>query len=290
MTAVTVIAIVLFALFVIWWTKYRYPPLNIPQTLCYHKLSEEFCFEGTWMPPTRFLDQIDHLQERGYRFINEDEFIRAVANPEPANAARVFLTFDDGYDSLHTIYTRELERRHVPMHVFLLSDYVGRENEWDLSLGRRPFRHLGWEEIRDLSDRGVTFGSHGASHNDLTRMSPTSLVHEIEASKQSIEAHLQKPVRSFSYPFGRYNDYVRAAVATAGYQVAFSLYPPHSNENVDFFALRRNGVYIIDTTFTIHCKLTRNPLFWFEEMKCRAINQVAVLTPMFKRSSAGPGK
>jgi hypothetical protein len=79
------------------------------------------------------------------------------------------------------------------------------------------------------------------------------------------------------------------AVREAGFTTAFSLYPTHSNETVDPFALRRNGVYIIDTPFTIDCKLTRSPLFWFEEMKCRAINQMAVLTPVLKRFSAGPG-
>ena len=290
MVLITVITLILFLLFAVWRMKYRYPPRDIPQALCYHKLSDAFCFEGTWMTPGRFLDQIDELGERGYRFIDETEFIDSVANPEPKNAAKIFLTFDDGYDTLYTIYTRELERRRVPLHIFLLSDFVGRPNQWDLSLGRRSFRHLGWEEIRDLSELGVSFGSHGASHKDLTRLAPSALTREIEQSRQTIETRLQKPVRSFSYPFGRYNENVRAAVRAAGYKIAFSLYPPHCNETVDPFALRRNGVYIIDTSFAIHCKLEPNPLFWFEEMKCRIINQVAVLTPILKRSSADPGK
>jgi peptidoglycan/xylan/chitin deacetylase (PgdA/CDA1 family) len=290
MTLLIAVALLLFALFVIWRTKYRYPPPDIPQTLCYHKLSNEFCFEGTWMPPGRFLDQIDHLQEHGYRFIDEDEFIRAVSNPEPKNAARIFLTFDDGYDSLYAVYTEELERRRVPMHVFIPTDYAGRDNDWDLGLGRPPFRHLDWDEVMDLSQRGVSFGSHGASHVDLTTLKADALKREIEDSKATIEARLQKPVRSFSYPFGRYSDEARALVRAAGYEVAFSLYPPRSNEDVDLLALRRNGVYIIDTSLSIQCKLTRNPFFWFEEMKCRTINRVAVLTPMFKRSSAGPDR
>jgi hypothetical protein len=59
---------------------------------------------------------------------------------------------------------------------------------------------------------------------------------------------------------------------------------------VDRFALRRNGVYIIDPAIALKCKLERNPFFWFEEMKCRTINGVAVLTPVLKRLSAGPDK
>jgi hypothetical protein len=32
----------------------------------------------------------------------------------------------------------------------------------------------------------------------------------------------------------------------------------------------------------VECKLQKNPLYGLEEMKCRAINAVAVLTPLLK--------
>jgi peptidoglycan/xylan/chitin deacetylase (PgdA/CDA1 family) len=226
----------------------------------------------------------------GYEFVDEDTFARAVASPAAGHAQKLLLTFDDGYEELYDIYNRELEPRRVPLLVFLPTDYVGRTNNWDLSLGRRPSRHLSWDQVADLSERGVRFGPHGASHRDLTRLSTEDLTDEVTRSKSAIEEKTSRAVTSFSYPFGRYNARVRQAVRDAGFTNAFSLYPPHSNEVVDPFALRRNGVYIIDTPFTIRCKLTRNPLFWFEEMKCRTINRVAVLTPLIKRSSGGPGR
>jgi hypothetical protein len=178
----------------------------------------------------------------------------------------------------------------VPLLVFLVTDFVGRNNDWELSLGRRPFRHMDWDRVRELSELGVTFGSHGASHRDLTGLSPEELRHEIEGSRERIERETGVAPRTFSYPFGRTNPAVARAVQEAGYEAAFSLYPPHANERVDRFALRRDCVYIIDTRFTLGCKLTRNPFFWFEEMKCRSINQVAVVTPLLKRLSAFLGK
>jgi peptidoglycan/xylan/chitin deacetylase (PgdA/CDA1 family) len=267
MILIGIIAALLVTLFLIWKVRYRYPPADIPQPLCYHKISDGFLF-----------------------FVDETAFIRAVANPTPDNARKILLTFDDGYQELCDVYVEELERRGVPLLVFLPTDYVGRTNDWDLSLGRKPSRHLSWDQITELAERGVCFGSHGASHRDLTRMSPEDLAEEIARSKAAIEEKTQRAVTSFSYPFGHYNARVRSAVRDAGFTTAFSLYPPRSNEAIDPLALRRNGVYIIDTPFTIDCKLTRNPLFWFEEMKCRTINQVAVLTPVLKRFSAGPGK
>jgi peptidoglycan/xylan/chitin deacetylase (PgdA/CDA1 family) len=277
-------------LFVVWKVRYRYPPADIPQVLCYHKLSDRFCFEGTWMTPGRFVRQIDHLHARGYDFIGEDEFVSAVADPKDNGAKKILLTFDDGYEELYDLHKSELAPRGIPLHVFLVTDYVGGENRWDLALGRRSFRHLAWEQIVEMANQGVTFGSHGASHRDLTRLQPSELAREIAGSKSVLEQYVNGRVRSFSYPFGRYDSRARTAVGEAGYEVAFSLYPPHCNEDVDLLALRRNGVYIIDTPFSIECKLKRNPLFWFEEMKCRTINGVAILTPIFKRFSAGPGK
>jgi peptidoglycan/xylan/chitin deacetylase (PgdA/CDA1 family) len=289
MIPIGVIAALLVMLFLVWKARYRYPPTDIPQALCYHKISDGFLFEGTWMTPRRFLAQIDHLAAAGYEFVDEAAFVDAVANPAPGNARKILLTFDDGYEDLYDIYVGELERRGVPLLVFLPTDYVGRTNDWDLSLGRKPSRHLTWDRITELAERGVCFGSHGASHRDLTCMSPEDLAEEVARSKAAIEERTRRAVTTLSYPFGRYNTRVRMAVREAGFTTAFSLYPTHSNETVDPFALRRNGVYIIDTPFTIDCKLTRSPLFWFEEMKCRAINQMAVLTPVLKRFSAGPG-
>ena len=58
-------------------------------------------------------------------------------------------------------------------------------------------------------------------------------------------------------------------------------HPP--NDVIDRYALRRNGVYIIDSRGSVRRKLERLPFSWFEEMKCRGINGVAVATPILKK-------
>jgi peptidoglycan/xylan/chitin deacetylase (PgdA/CDA1 family) len=280
----------LVLLYVIWRTRYRYPPENIPPVLCYHKLSRRFCLEGTWTTPRRFLDQIDFLVERGYRFLGEDEFYDALARRSIGREKTVLLTFDDGYEELYEVFTERLAPRGIPVLVFLVTDYAGAENAWDLSLGRRSFRHLSWEQVGEMAGKGASFGSHGATHIDLGRAPRSVLDKEVIDSRRALSERTGRAVRSFSYPFGRYNAAVRDAVQRAGYDGAFSLYPRHSNKQVDRFALRRNGVYVIDTNLTLHWKLEPTPFFWFEEMKCRAINSVAALTPILKRFSSDRGK
>jgi len=284
---VTVIVVVLaaaVALYARWRLRYRYPPPSLPQVLCYHKLSTRFCWEGTWMTPDRFFAAVDRLRGRGYRFIGEDEYLRAL-DAHDGEPRRLFLTFDDAYASVRSEAFEGLAARGVPFHVFVVSDYAGRDNDWDLGLGRRAFRHASWEELAEMTAAGVTVGSHGASHRDLTRADEGALRDELVRSKATIEERLGRAVRTVSYPFGRCNGAVEEAAAAAGYEAGFSLYPSLPNEHVDRFALRRNGVYIIDTARTVETKLRRHPLFWFEEMKCRTINGVAVLTPLVKNRS-----
>ncbi len=290
----------LAALYLMWKLKYRHPPAGLPQALCYHKITRKFCFEGTWTTPERFFAQIDFLLERGYRFIDEKMFLtsldsvvldslgteseKKVTNYErPSDGdRRLFLTFDDGYAGIYRHVFPGLQEREIPFHVFIVTDFAGRGNTWDLSLGRRSFRHLSWDEAREMADRGVSFGSHGATHRDLTRLSDTECSKELDRSKSAIEDNLGISVQSFSYPFGRYDGRIKCLIRDAGYRAAFSLYPSQPNEQIDSFALRRNGVYIIDTRGAILRKLERRLLSWFEEMKCRMINGVAVATPLIK--------
>jgi peptidoglycan/xylan/chitin deacetylase (PgdA/CDA1 family) len=290
MTLLVLTAAALALLYVFWRARYGAPPRDVPQVLCFHKISRRFCWEGTWTTPRRFFGYVDLLLGKDYRFIGEAEYLETIGRPDPGHRKLVFLTFDDAYSEIYTLVFPGLEERGVPFHVFLPTDYAGRENTWDLSLGRRSFRHLSWPEIGEMAARGVTFGSHGAGHLDLTRLSRQEIMRELLDSKAAIERRVGRAVRTLSYPFGRYNDEVRSLAREAAYECAFTLYPRQTNGRVDRFALRRNGVYIIDPVRLLEVKLKRNPLFWLEEMKCRAINNVAVLTPLFKRFEPGRGK
>jgi peptidoglycan/xylan/chitin deacetylase (PgdA/CDA1 family) len=280
-----IVAVMLVLLYARWKARYRFPPADVPRILCYHKFSDRFCFEGTWLPRRRFVEQVDFLLGRGYRFIGEEEYYESLQRRTSENAKKILLTFDDGYEELFDVYVEDLVPRGIPILVFLVADFAGRENTWDLSLGRRPFVHLSWDQVREMADLGARFGSHGLSHADVTRLTTEGLCGEINDSRRFIGEQTGREILSFSYPFGRYDRRSKAAVEAAGYTGAFSLYPSHTNEYVDWFCLRRNGVYIIDTTVSLGWKLEGSCFFWFEEMKCRTINALSVLTPLLKNLS-----
>ena len=141
-TGVFVIIIALGALYVVWRFRYGVPSREVPSVVCFHKISRRFCWEGTWTTPGRFFEYVDRLRDAGHRFVGEAAFLDSLDSPSVARANEVFLTFDDGYAEIYDQVLPGLESRGVPLHVFLISDFVGRENTWDLSLGRRSFRHL----------------------------------------------------------------------------------------------------------------------------------------------------
>jgi len=277
-----------------------------PRVLCFHKVTPGFCLEGTWTTPKRFEASIAAVAARGYRFLDETAYLDALAaarppagkDPEPGAADRgaaferpgVWITFDDAYESVYEHAFGVLARRGIPFHLFVVSAYAGRDNAWEIGLGRAPHRHASWEQIAEMVRAGATVGSHTAAHADLTRLGPDRLRDELVRSKETIEDRLGVAVRTLSYPYGRYNGAVCRAARAAGYDAAFSLYPRGRNAVVDPMALRRDAVYVIDPAFIVPMKLGSGPVAVAEEMKCRAINAVAVLGPLLtRRREPAPG-
>lgn len=78
-----------------------------------------------------------------------------------------------------------------------------------------------WEQITELHDRGVTFGSHTNTHEILTTLSAAQAEHELVSSRDAIQQKLGSPCHLFSYPNGNYSEAVRELVAQAGYKLAF---------------------------------------------------------------------
>ena len=272
------------ALHTLWRIHWGYPPGGFPSVLAYHKVTS-FELGGTWVPPARFVGQLDCLLEAGYRFIDEGTFLDTLEEGRTGSDREILLTFDDGYRELLSTAVPALERRGIPALFFLVSDFVGRDNEWELRWPGRRFRHLDWNEIRDLARRGFAFGSHASTHRDLTRLTAAAVRAELSTSKRRIEEHTGAPVRSLSYPFGLTSPAIMEEAAQAGYRAAFSMCPSIPNRRIERYNLRREGVYIIDTKASLRIKLGRGSMFWFEDLKGRAINAVAALTPLLKGSA-----
>src|SRR5260370_20335396 len=75
-----------------------------------------------------------------------------------------FLTFDDGYASLAEHAYPVLPDLGFTATTFLITDYVGKTNDWDVRYTWNPLEHPTRAQIQYSPSRRFPFASHGAAH------------------------------------------------------------------------------------------------------------------------------
>ncbi len=266
-----------------WSRTYGLPSLSSIPVLTYHKVDERWEWGGTRIPPRQFEAQMRWLKEQGYRSILASEVARFVSQGQRPPPKSVAITFDDGYEGIYQRAFPVMKALGFAGTVFVITDYMGKSNRWDVTLGGRSFRHLSWFQARKMSEAGWEIGSHSASHPDLRKIPEPEALKELRDSKEAIERELSRPCELLSYPYGRYNAKVMALAREAGYRASFALYPSRLNRVDELFALRRKGVYLIDTRFDFKVKV-EEPRLWFplSDMSGRLINWFASGTFLVK--------
>jgi peptidoglycan/xylan/chitin deacetylase (PgdA/CDA1 family) len=101
---------------------------------------------------------------------------------------------------------------------------------------------LSWNEIRQMSKQGVSFGAHTVTHPVLGGLPVSQLQNEIFGSKKTVEDRIQVPVRHFAYPFGKPADFgcdAKRIVQAAGFQTAVTTISGVNGPEQDPFELKR---------------------------------------------------
>ncbi len=100
-----------------------------------------------------------------------------------------------------------------------------------------------WDQVHEMSRRGVAFGGHGADHRILTRLPRHEAEVEIRASKEVLDSRLSQRTVAFAYPNGDWNAEVAEEVKEAGFEVGFTTRRGFVTCDEDRFALRRVNVH-----------------------------------------------
>jgi peptidoglycan/xylan/chitin deacetylase (PgdA/CDA1 family) len=283
--AIFFIIIFFLSLYILWRIRFKKRPTNTVEILTYHKISDDFDWGITRQKVRQFEKGIKFLHDIGYKSVPVEEIFR----PKETFDRKVVITFDDGYEDVYLNAFPILQEYGFTAFIFIITGFVGKPNSWDFNLGRKRKRHLSWKQIKEMSQFGFDFGSHTVNHPDLTKINPNWVAYELKKSKEVLEDKLGKEVIFLSYPFGRYNRFVQEEAERLGYKRAYTLC---SNAKEDGFhpefqpfAVERSGIYLFDSPLTLKIKLTRNRLFWIEDLKGRIINKFASGTAILKGSS-----
>jgi peptidoglycan/xylan/chitin deacetylase (PgdA/CDA1 family) len=195
----------------------------IPPILSYHKIDPRFELGFTQLTPRVFRRQVETLARLGYRSLGSAELLSALSDtPHPTPHTPSFvLTFDDGYAPLAQHAFPVLADHGFAALVFVITDFVGGENTWDVQYGWRRFRHLSWDDLAHWQDRGVEVHSHTATHARMTWLPEDAIAEELGRSREMITRRLGRAPSGVSYPFGSADGRVRRLAEAAGYTLGF---------------------------------------------------------------------
>jgi peptidoglycan/xylan/chitin deacetylase (PgdA/CDA1 family) len=191
-----------------------------PPVLCYHRIGGAPELGVTRVARSVFERQMRSLAEAGWRTLTLSEF--TAARPTPHSPRTFLLTFDDGYASLGEHAYPVLDRLGFTATTFLITDFIGRENRWDMRYTWRPLQHLDWGEIERWRARGFDFASHGARHRRLTWVDDITAVDELGRARETLMGRLgEEAGRAIAYPFGAVDARVERLAQGAGYALGF---------------------------------------------------------------------
>lgn len=66
--------------------------------------------------------------------------------------------------------------------------------------------YMNWDEIKEMSENNMRFGGHTHNHPMLSHLNYEEQLKEITESKKILEKNLKMKIKTFSYPYGNFND------------------------------------------------------------------------------------
>lgn len=198
---------------------------NPPVILMYHAFGGPGEAGSRWVVPISLLAaQLRLLRRLGRTVVPLGDLITARSQDRLPPAGAVAITIDDGYqDVIEALPVFDREGAHVTL--FLVSERLGRENDWDAGgpVAGRPL--MDETALAALDPKLVSLGAHTRTHPDLRSMDPAGVRKQIKGSATDLAGRglLSNPA-VFAYPYGRSSPEAGEIVRTS-FQAALTTHP-----------------------------------------------------------------
>ncbi|MFI5151886.1 MAG: polysaccharide deacetylase family protein [Chitinophagales bacterium] len=184
--------------------------------LCYHQIRD---FRPTdsrrakdyIVPVEAFRKQIKMLADSGYHSIQPDQLYAYLTTGAELPEKPIMLTFDDTDLDQYQIAVPEMNKYGFKAVFFIMT----------VSLGKS--RYMSKEQIRELSDKGNTIGSHTWDHHNVNKYQAADWIIQVDKPTQQLESITGKPIHYFAYPFGLWNQAAIPELKKRGFFAAFQL-------------------------------------------------------------------
>lgn len=202
----------------------------------------------------RFKSQMAYLKRFGYTVISLRQAVDGLFGDGALPRKAVVLSFDDGYLNFREQVFPVLQQYGYPAIVYMVSGLVGRSAVWLNGRGLDP-QLLDTQALREIHAGGIEIGSHAVNHVPLDKIPPADMRNEVFGSKAGLEDIIGAPVEHFCYPYGDYDERVRATVIEAGYRSSASTHRGAANFSENPYELLRKSVTYRHTLLSYFIKL-----------------------------------
>ncbi len=164
--------------------------------------------------PYNLEQEVKTLKEAGYNFMTAGELAEVLDGKAKLPGKPVVLTFDDGYRDFYTDAYPILKKYHAKATQYVISGFLNNSN------------HLTTAQLQEIAKDGlVEIGAHTVHHVWLKGRSLKDVSNEVFQSKVVLGKLIGKPIVSFAYPFGAFDEQVVQIVKDSGFKSATSTIP-----------------------------------------------------------------
>jgi len=204
--------------------------------LNYHKV--DTLNHALSISPQEFEDQMEYLYKEQYNTITPDQLMAYLKYGKQLPDKPIMITFDDGYLDNYTNAYPIMKKYGFTATIFIVTNLVGQDS-----------RFMTWDQVREMQQNGMVFGSHTVNHTSLTSLTKEQIMGELTQSRDEIARQLGKPPKYFAYPTGTYNAGIEGMVRSAGYKAAFTIQYGQVGADSDLYALERIPIFKGQKTF-----------------------------------------
>ncbi len=166
---------------------------------------------------TNFGEQMDYLAGAGYTTLDMDDYLAIREGRQEMPERPVILTFDDGYLSNYRYGYPAIKRNGLKAVIFVPLEPDEHTRE---ITAKYKDDFLTAEQMRELSDNGVSIQSHTLTHCVLTDLDDDAAMFELTESRRRLAEITGKSVDHLAIPRAGYNRRLVRLVGEAGYRTA----------------------------------------------------------------------
>jgi peptidoglycan/xylan/chitin deacetylase (PgdA/CDA1 family) len=195
----------------------------------YHRFEKKVRQPDTEITPEAFEAQMKELQDHKIPLIGMQDLLAWKRGEKTIPPRAAIITIDDGYKSGYEVAWPILKKYGYPVTLFIYTEGIkgGKYGGGEA---------MSWEQLAEMRDAGADIEAHSATHQDLRKpydkvtkrkLNPEEYTEwlngEVAGSKATLEQKLGIKVNCFAVPFEYYNDRVKEAVKSAGYEAVFTV-------------------------------------------------------------------